>query len=320
MWLARDFLARHSRPVDVPPCTCPQCPPIEEPEMTTTPTPTDLDLNTDPTGYVILTETQPDFTEPGTWAPDWDGLLHATLDAAMAEEDVARKTSRTRLVACYHVDVVPSLLDELATYKAEVKHADAEREEAERNRDAAREELAKTRAELAKAQQMEAMAGRHAQQRDADLRDAEVTIQRLKTRLAEGDARWSRHMADEHPIEADANPATTAEPADERPIAARWPRIPGNDTVALHDCGGDPKCCGTPGDHAAAEPADEPWRDFTIHTDWGNEQDVYVACRLDDVCEEVKHNPDGTLLTLGEAVDWAQKHAASPFHAEPTAS
>lgn len=68
---------------------------------------------------------------------------------------------------------------------------------------AAREELAKTRAELAKAQQLEAMAGRHAQQRDADLRDAEVTIQRLKTRLAEGDARWSRHMADEHPITAD---------------------------------------------------------------------------------------------------------------------
>jgi hypothetical protein len=73
-----------------------------------------------------------------------------------------------------------------------------------------------------------------------------------------------------------------------------------------------------------AEPADQPkadesWRDFTIHTDWGNEQDVYVACRLDDVCEEVKHNPDDTLLTLGEAVDWAKEHAASPFHAEPAA-
>lgn len=62
---------------------------------------------------------------------------------------------------------------------------------------------------------------------------------------------------------------------------------------------------------------DAEWRNFTIHTDWGNEQDVYVVCRLDDVCEEVIHNPDDRLLTLGEAVDWAKEHARSLYHADP---
>lgn len=73
------------------------------------------------------------------------------------------------------------------------------------------DELAKTRAELKRAQRLEAMAGRHAQARDADLNDAEVTIARLKARLAEGDARWSRHMADEHPIQSDRDCPARAE-------------------------------------------------------------------------------------------------------------
>jgi hypothetical protein len=36
VWLARDFLARHGRPLDIPPCTCPadDCPPIKTEEST----------------------------------------------------------------------------------------------------------------------------------------------------------------------------------------------------------------------------------------------------------------------------------------------
>lgn len=35
------------------------------------------------------------------------------------------------------------------------------------------------------------------------------------------------------------------------PLTARpgWERKPSTETVAVHDCGGDPRCCGTPGDH-----------------------------------------------------------------------
>ena len=130
---------------------------------------------------------------------------------------------------------------------------------------AAREELAKTRAELAKAQQMEAMAGRHAQQRDADLKDAEVTIQRLKTRLAEGDARWSRHMADEHPIEVEANHATTAEPADWDDV-----QLPSQGRVVGH---------GVLTVTRTAEPAAEPKAPFALEVPPGCPRDCKAWCK-----------------------------------------
>jgi hypothetical protein len=45
VWLARDFLRRTRRPLDIPPCTCPAdlCPPIRERNTDMSTTPTDHD-------------------------------------------------------------------------------------------------------------------------------------------------------------------------------------------------------------------------------------------------------------------------------------
>lgn len=226
------------------------------------------------------------------------------------------------------------------------------------------DELAKTRAELTRAEQRARMATQHARRCDAQVADADAEVARLQSWLADERAKWLRHQAEDHPVDVEANPAATAEPAAHEVTLAEAAQHAINVTLDAEqrrvaqaereaERYRDQDATAEPADEdelvphvepvSAAtiagmaamshvrnrevfapwdddEPADEPWRDFTIHTDWGNEQDVYVACRLDDVCEEVKHNPDGTLLTLGEAVDWAKEHAASPFHAEPAAS
>lgn len=50
-------------------------------------------------------------------------------------------------------------------------------------------------------------------------------------------------------------------------------------------------------------------RDYTIERD-SSDEGVAVLCRSDSDCYENQPNETGRYLTLGEAVDWAQKHAA----------
>lgn len=56
------------------------------------------------------------------------------------------------------------------------------------------------------------------------------------------------------------------------------------------------------------------WRDYSFHQYGTGENDVSVLCRSDGGCEDNLPNAEGRYLTLGEAVDWAQKHATQ--HAE----
>lgn len=52
------------------------------------------------------------------------------------------------------------------------------------------------------------------------------------------------------------------------------------------------------------------WRDYSLHQYGTGENDVSVLCRSDGGCEDFEANAEGRYLTLGEAVDWAQKHTA----------
>jgi hypothetical protein len=56
------------------------------------------------------------------------------------------------------------------------------------------------------------------------------------------------------------------------------------------------------------------WRDYSIHHYGSHDHETSVLCRSDNGCEDFTANADGRYLTLGEAVDWAQKHATQ--HAE----
>ncbi len=53
------------------------------------------------------------------------------------------------------------------------------------------------------------------------------------------------------------------------------------------------------------------WRDYTVHTGGADTPSgVVVVCRSVDECDEGEYNERGRHLTLGEAVDWAKRHAA----------
>lgn len=96
-WLARDFLARHSRPVDIPPCTCPQCPPIEEHEMTTTPAPTDLDTAVDAAARAIQAYQARTAFPPEQYT--WDAIPQEWRDRHLAAARVMVEAAMTPLPA-----------------------------------------------------------------------------------------------------------------------------------------------------------------------------------------------------------------------------
>jgi hypothetical protein len=63
------------------------------------------------------------------------------------------------------------------------------------------------------------------------------------------------------------------------------------------------------------------WRQYTVERD-SSDNGVSVLCREDGDCMENSGEDGvaaGRYLTLGEAVDWAKKHAVSIFHVDPDA-
>jgi hypothetical protein len=121
VWLARDFLRRTRRPLDIPPCTCPPtlCPPIKENEMTTTTAPTDLDtlnalLDAMPDGPWRVAQSLP---FPGIrTAAGWEVVYASYADTAKVLEFIAAARN-----------TLPALLDELAKTRAELEQATQQR-------------------------------------------------------------------------------------------------------------------------------------------------------------------------------------------------
>lgn len=104
---------------------------------------------------------------------------------------------------------------------------------------AARVELAEAKRDLKREAQRARMASQHARKCDAQVADADAEVARLKSWLADANARWLRHQADDHPVDeprATGGLITDPPPFDDGPAALVVPAAtPQADPIADDD-------------------------------------------------------------------------------------